>query len=308
MRCLLIKGTIRDTYLVESSDATYVCSIYRHRGRAPAEIAAELELLAYLHAQGAAVAPAVPTRTGERLLAIRAPEGPRHAVLFAYIPGRHLERQPDPELARRYGRAIARVHVLADAYPVPLARPRIGIAELLERPLAAFASVVAHRPADVAELRAGARVLARWIAALPTAAPGYGVVHGDVIPSNAQVTPAGEVTILDFDFCGYGWRAYDVATYLGEVRSGSAAPAVAAAFLAGYEEVRPLAAWERAALPALEAARHVFGLGVPALHVDEWGSAYLSDGMIDALLGALRQSLREAGETTPTNESAPGGG
>ena len=218
-----IKGTIRDTYLVESSDATYVCSIYRHRGRAPAEIAAELELLAYLHAQGAAVAPAVPTRTGERLLAIRAPEGPRHAVLFAYIPGRHLERQPDPELARRYGRAIARVHVLADAYPVPLARPRC-IAELLERPLAAFASVVAHRPADVAELRAGARVLARWIAALPTAAPGYGVVHGDVIPSNAQVTPAGEVTILDFDFCGYGWRAYDVATYLGEVRSGRRRP------------------------------------------------------------------------------------
>jgi Ser/Thr protein kinase RdoA (MazF antagonist) len=130
-------------------------------------------------------------------------------------------------------------------------------------------------------------------------------VHGDVIPSNAQVTPAGEVALLDFDFCGYGWRAYDVATYLGEVRFWDAPPAVAAAFLAGYQEIRQLAGWERAALPVLEAARHVFGLGIPALHVDEWGSAYLSDRMIDGLLGAIRQSLAEAGETTPDDEPKP---
>lgn len=308
VRCRLIKGTIRDTYLVAASDARFVCSIYRHGGRTPAEIAAELELLAHLHAHGVPVAPAVPARTGDRLLAIRAPEGLRHAVLFAYVPGRHLGRQPEPESARRYGRAVARVHALADAYPVPLARPRIGVAELVDRPLAAFAAVVAHRPADVAELRAVAAVLARRIGALPTAAPGYGLVHGDVIPSNAQVTPEGEVALLDFDFCGYGWRAYDVATYLGEVRFWDAPPAVARAFLAGYEEVRPLAAWERAALPVLQAARHVFGLGIPALHVDEWGSAYLSDRLIDVLLGAVRQSLAEAGETTPNEGPDPGVG
>jgi Ser/Thr protein kinase RdoA (MazF antagonist) len=276
VRCRLIKGTIRDTYLVAASDARFVCSIYRHGGRTPAEIAAELELLAYLHAHGLAVAPAVPDRTGERLLAIRAPEGLRHAVLFAYVPGRPLGRQPEPEAARRYGRAVARVHALADAYPGPLARPRIGVAELVERPLAAFAAVVTHRPADVAELRAVAAVLARRIGALPRAAPGYGLVHGDVIPSNAQVTPDGEVALLDFD--------------------------------AGYEEVRPLAGWERAALPVLQAARHVFGLGIPALHVDEWGSAYLSDRMIDVLLGAVRQSLAEAGETAPDGGPAPGVG
>jgi hypothetical protein len=58
----------------------------------------------------------------------------------------------------------------------------------------------------------------------------------------------------------------------------------------------------------LEAARHAFGLGIPALHVDEWGSAYLSDRMIDVLLGAIRQSLAEAGETTPDDEPKPGVG
>ena len=105
--------------------------------------------------------------------------------------------------------------------------------------------------------------------------------------------PSGEVAVLDFDFCGPGWRAYDVATYLGEVRFWEAPASAAEAFLAGYEALRPLAEWERAALPLLEAARHIQAMGTPAMHVNEWGRAYLSDRMIDTLLEAIRQSVAE---------------
>jgi Ser/Thr protein kinase RdoA (MazF antagonist) len=75
------------------------------------------------------------------------------------------------------------------------------------------------------------------------------------------------------------------------VRFWDASASVAEAFLAGYEEIRPLAVWERAALPVLQAARHIHGLGTPAMYVDLWGSAYLSDRMIDVLIGAIRQCM-----------------
>ena len=291
VRCQLIKGTIRDTYHVASRDGPYILSIYRHGRRSVAEIAAELELLDYLAANSVLVAPGVRQRSGERLLAIEAPEGVRYGVLFIFIPGHHLARQPVPALAQSYGRAIGQMHRLADNLPSALNRPRIDVEQMLDRPLAAFASVVTHRPADVAFLREVAALLRPTIAALPTEPTQFGLVHGDVIPSNAQVTPEGEIGLLDFDFCGYGWRVYDLATYLGEVRFWRADPACADAFLAGYEEVRSLVDWERAAILLFEVARHVQSLGTPAENVNEWGSAYLSDRMIDTLLDNIRESL-----------------
>ncbi|MDP9351417.1 MAG: phosphotransferase, partial [Chloroflexota bacterium] len=192
-----------------------------------------------------------------------------------------------------YGRAIARLHNLADGLPTLLRRPRIDFESIVERPIAAFESVVTHRLDAVAYAREVAEVLRPLISALPVAAPRYGLVHGDVIPSNVQVTPEGEVAVLDFDFCGYCWRAYDVATYLGEVAFWEAAAAAADAFLDGYGEVRPLREWELRMLPAFTAARHIQSLGTPAMNVNEWGSAYLSDCMIDTLIGAIRKSMTE---------------
>ncbi len=295
VQCQLIKGTIRDIYRITAQGGSnFILSVYPH-GRLPAEILAELDVLDLLAAGGILVAPAVRQRTGERLLAIEAPEGIRYAACFEYISGRHLDRQPAPEPARRYGRAIAHIHVLTDVLPQPLARPPVDVAQMIDDPLRVFAAVVTDRPEDVAYLREVAMLLHSRIATLPLELPGFGLVHGDVIPSNAQVTLVGNIAVLDFDFCGNGWRAYDVATYLGEVRFWSASPAAATAFLTGYDEVRTLLDWEREALPLFEAARHIHALGTPALYVNEWGRAYLSDRMIDILLDSVRACMAEVG-------------
>ena len=127
VRCRLIKATIRDVYKVEARQGPAVLCVYRHGRRTAEEIGAELDVLDDLAARGPAadvwVAPALRTLAGERIVALSAPEGVRHAVLFRFAEGHLLEHAPEPAVARRYGRTIARLHGLTDDWLRPHRAP-----------------------------------------------------------------------------------------------------------------------------------------------------------------------------------------
>jgi len=289
-RCQLIKATVNDVYRIDSMSGPYILRIHRAQRQSLAAITGELDLLDYLQARGLAVGPAVRQQNGERVLTFRAPEGPRHAVLFAFVPGELLSRTPDQQTVRRYAHVVARLHLLTDSLPCVGERPRWDFDLLVTQAIAAIERAI-KRPDDIAYLKAVATRLRPIMAALPMDVPAYGLVHGDLIPSNALVNPDGTVALIDFDFYGLGWRAYDLASYLAELRYWRAADGTARVFLDEYQRIRPLANWELATLPALEAARTIFTLGIPAQHVDVWGSAYLTDRMVDTMLEGVRQSM-----------------
>lgn len=67
-----------------------------------------------------------------------------------------------------------------------------------------------------------------------------GIVHGDIYWANLHFNEHGDITMFDFDLCGYGWRAYDLAYYYTRVPEAVRGPA-----LDGYESLRPLADSER---------------------------------------------------------------
>jgi Ser/Thr protein kinase RdoA (MazF antagonist) len=298
-RCRLIKATIRDVYRVDARQGRFVAIVYRHDRRTADEIEAELDVLDDLAERGAAagvnVAPALRTLAGERLLSLPAPEGVRHAVLFPFVEGTLLERTPQTEQARRYGQLVARMHGLTDAWlttaPRTNVRPPLDARLLVDRSLAAAEVLLGERPADLAELRRAAALLSRRLAGLPTEPPGYGLVHGDVIPTNVLVGPDGRLTLLDFDFCGAGWRAFDVATFLHVARDDRSTEAAGPAFLAGYQEVRRLTDWELAAIPLFVAVRELFRLGNWGWRVAEWGTSALPDDTLAQHLTWIRQAM-----------------
>jgi Ser/Thr protein kinase RdoA (MazF antagonist) len=69
----------------------------------------------------------------------------------------------------------------------------------------------------------------------------WGLCHGDIFTGNIHRNSDGSLTIFDFDFCGYGWRAYDVAPFLGNFSGGIQAKSIDERkrrlenFLRGYE-------------------------------------------------------------------------
>jgi Ser/Thr protein kinase RdoA (MazF antagonist) len=225
-------------------------------------------------------------------LTLRAPEGVRYAVVTAYVPGQHLRRRPSEVATRRYGELIATIHVLADQAPPALARTTRDVVTSLDQALAGIRGALRQRPAEQEYLQRCVQELRTRLQTLTRERPAYGIIHGDAIRANALVADDGSVTVIDFDWYGLGWRAYDIASYLLTIRGSPDEQPFAEAFLSGYTAVRALATHEYELLPLFEAARAVLEIGTPALHVNLWGSAYL-ESFFDQSLERLRRCMQQ---------------
>ena len=80
----------------------------------------------------------------------------------------------------------------------------------------------------------------------------------------------GSIGIIDFDFCAYCWRIYDLATFvwlraLGETDIPTIMQDVREPLVRGYETVRPLSEAERRLLPHFVLVRHLWLIGASAI-------------------------------------------
>jgi Ser/Thr protein kinase RdoA (MazF antagonist) len=275
-RCHLIKPIVNDTFHVLTSAGPFIFKVYGAHRRTDHQIQAELEMVTYLHAAGVPVARPVERQSGELLLSLDAPEGRRYAVLFTYASGQPMTSD-DPILARLYGQITAQIHLIADTFPWSLVRPTLDSAHFLDQPLATIDDVFAHRASDLQILHDLADLLRGRIDALPRHAPAFGFCHGDIDPANIHFAVPGQATVFDFDFCGFGWRAYDIGTFIENARFYSWSAATTHAFIDGYHDIRPLDAQERQAIALFDAARDIYYLGVHAALVNECGSYRLPD-------------------------------
>ncbi|MFN8494636.1 MAG: phosphotransferase [Caldilineaceae bacterium] len=282
-RVQLIKAILLDTYRLWTNQGFYILRIYPNQRRTLSEIQAELDFVTYLHSQGAPVSIPVLQRAGERLLILQAPEGTRYAVLFTYAHGEPLEE--NLTAIQSYGYQLARIHALADNLPFSLDRPALDLANLLDNPLTYLAHF-RERQSDWAFLQQVVDIIRPQILALPTTPPHYGYCHGDAGGNNAHVDADGQVTFFDFDFCGLGWRAYDIGVFLNHE-----SVAVTEAFLRGYQEVRALTAEEQAAIPLFQMAQTIWMLGLRARYINEWGEMYFTDRFIDYVLKEIKTTF-----------------
>jgi Ser/Thr protein kinase RdoA (MazF antagonist) len=213
-------------------------------------------------------------------------------VLFEYIIGKSFPRQPDISWVSAYGQLNAQFHLASDKIGAALARPQWKRAQLLDVPLAQFRQLLYSPVELIGEIEQHAERLSPMLDALSVDAPGFGLIHGDVIPSNALIATGDRLYLIDFELTSYGWRMYDVATFLNEIAYWNMGKAAEAAFLGGYESVRPISDAERAMIPVLGATRSIWGLGNAAAHVNLWGShLYLSERVIAGELDSLRRNM-----------------
>lgn len=291
--CKLLRRGFNDHYSVTAGSARYLLRVYhatKHWVHGEGDIRFELGLLAHLREQGGGAACAIPRRGGELLGRLEAPEGMRRYALFEYAPGK-AAGDMTADRCRAMGDLMARLHLAADRFSTSDTRFSLDAGWLVDIPLRSLAPYLDRlSPEDAGFVQSvGARIKERLAALAPE--PGaWGIIHGDLHSGNCHVTEAGEITLFDFDHCGYGWRGYDLACFLWGREE-----AERLACLEAYESVRPLSPAEAAALPTLYKAR-IFWDNLDLLSfVHMWGDGWVTEKW----LGNMVKSLREVEEKFP---------
>ena len=274
----------RLTLLNISENATYrldddrtgqrsVLRVHRPGYHSLPAIRSELAWVQALRADGVVSTPAVLPATDGSLVAVGThPDGERrHVVRFAWVDGVEPAGDRLVDDFRTLGAITARLHRHARTWPAPTGFTRfrwdyetsIGPRGHWGR----WQDGMGVGPAEHAVLGRLDAALRERLAAFGDGPDRFGLVHADMRLANllvggpvdapAEDAPAGEVAVIDFDDCGFGWFMYDLGSSLSFIEHDPQVPDLIAAWVRGYRDVAPLSAREEAELPTFVLLRRL---------------------------------------------------
>lgn len=278
------------TYRHDSAAGRHLVRVHRpqRHGRDVDSAAAIRSELAWLRAIRADTELAVPqplnVLDGSPTVEASADGETRTCSVLRWMDGRIHESSPRPVHLHRLGEAMAQLHDQADAWTPPANFIRMRWdREAFFGSVMVYGNIPAERCWELlpAEVRGRFEGVGQRASILLERADDVGLIHADLHLGNALFA-RGEVKLIDFDDCGFGPRAYELAVALWELRERPDYPAYRDALLSGYRSRRD---FEVAELDEFIAIRQVA--------FDLWytGTAQVNPAFADRLDQVHRWSL-----------------
>ncbi|MBE9038802.1 phosphotransferase [aff. Roholtiella sp. LEGE 12411] len=289
--CKLYKRGLNDTYLVETEEEKYILRVYRRGWRNKQEIDFELELLSFLHEQKQPVAYPITRIDGGLTTEIAAPEGKRYVAVFSYASGYAVDGKLDTKQSYILGEVLAEIHQVLNSFKSSFSRPILNNEYLLDWSIRSITPLYQYRKKDLDFFQQKIDNIKNQIAELKLTllAPGYGICIGDVHSGNANFTKQNEPTLFDFDQCGYGWRAFDIAKFLHAALRMKIDVTVKNSFVEGYQAIRKLSESELTSIPVFIKAAHIWVMGISTNVVgDVLPYGWFTDDWLDERLAMLK--------------------
>lgn len=284
-------------------DGQYLLRVHRptRHGRdvdSQTAITSELEWLVALRADTSLAVPEPVRAVGGGLTTMATADGvdgSRVCSLLRWMKGRNHNHSARPVHLYRLGGLLAQLHDHADQWRVPDGFVRIrwdheayfGNTMVYGNVAAADAWKLLPRnlQRDFAAVADEVGVVMQQLGQGPNV---FGLIHADAHLDNV-LFEGQQARLIDFDDCGFGYRIYDVAVALWELRHRDDYPIFNEAFVRGYTEHRPLPAEQMEHLDAFIAAREVaFGLWLVGMA--ETRPAFRKE--LPAEFGYIERSLR----------------
>ncbi len=269
--CKLFSKMLRtqdnDHYKALVGDQKYVVRVYQvgdHLRRQESDYEYELDWLNFLRENDLPVSYPIRRKDGRFLGSLNAPEGKRYYALFSFAPGAPMDLHNEEQLFT-LGRQMAKIHKVSNNYQTPYERHKMDLDFLVDRPIARLKRIWGENSDRVANLdllitsAEEARQEILEIINNPEHTPdGWGPIGGDFHVTNTFFTDDLSPTFFNFDLCGPGWRAYDIAAFLQNTNLINTSESLTDAFFGGYYAERPLSNNEHNAISPLLTIRRVW--------------------------------------------------
>lgn len=248
-RLRLLNLSENATYLVDdaATGTQSILRVHRQDYHEAHQIESELEWLDALRHDGTVSVPAVvPARDGRRVVTLDVAGTPRHVVHFEMVAG----AEPDESTLSAadfftLGQITAALHEHSRNWSRP---------ERFERFSWDWEHCLGANPRwgrwqDAAGVGTGERrilgdaeeLLCRRLQDYGTASERFGLIHADLRLANLLVAPP-QITVIDFDDCGFGWYFYDFGTAVSFIEDDPALPEWQDSWISGYRSRLPLPA------------------------------------------------------------------
>ena len=261
-RCLFWHRGLSDIYLVDTDTKPYILKISHHHWRTESDVKFELEFLDFLHHHDLPVAHPLKTKSDKLFVTVRAVEGDRYAALFPFAPGEVPQGDLSIEQGEIMGKTLSKLHQASLTFKNETERHPLNLEYLLDRSLDIIEPYLCDRQQDLSYLLNTAAEIRQKLSCLRSESPLWSVCWGDPHSGNVHFTDDNQITLFDFDQCGYGWRIFDLAKFL-QVSSGAGINRrVRDAFFRGYQKIQPLTEAETSCLQALTKMAHIWAWGI----------------------------------------------
>lgn len=239
----IAEGVENSNYVVHTARGTFILTLYEKRV-AREDLPFFLGLMEHLARAGVACPTPLHDLKGRNLSELSG----RAAALVTFLEGLSV-RRPKAEHCAGVGRALAQLHLAGRGFKLSRhnALGLEGWLALFERFRPRAGEIAPNLGGLIAEELQW--LTTHWPSDLPA-----GIIHADLFPDNVFFRGSMLSGLIDFYFACNDAFAYDVAICLNAwcfEHDYSFNVTKSRALLKAYEEVRPLGAFERAALPVL---------------------------------------------------------
>ncbi|MDB6131199.1 MAG: putative phosphotransferase enzyme family [Verrucomicrobiales bacterium] len=276
--CQLHAVNLNEHYELLTSQGKYFVRLYgrcAYWASTKSELSFELEYLLFLAGAGIPVSTPVARKDNQLLGQLLTPEGLRFYAVFTFAVGRQ-NYPPSIDESARLGKYVGQIHKATVGYDSRHSRIEYNLEQLLDDSIQRICKFLgSERSEHQAFLVKLGKELKR--AELPKTPEFFGVIGGGFLGTNHHVTDAGDITLFQFDFCGYGWRIYELAHFLWHAKLYHAPLEIWDAFLGGYQSVRVLSAMELNRIDAFVKIKHIFTMGYHTTYANWMGDCSFDD-------------------------------
>ncbi|UXA17722.1 phosphotransferase enzyme family protein [Mycobacterium sp. SMC-4] len=292
------------TYLAGDVDGDadpIVLRVHRPGYHDLAGIRSELDWMAALRSQTVVCTPElVSAADGSGVVTARVGGRELYVDAVTYIPGCTAEEAPQAVGFAQLGELTAHMHEHSRRWKPPSGFTRFRWdLEAILGPRARWGdwrSAPGLTSADRTAIGQAVTEITCRITDFGTAPDRFGLVHADLRLANLMIDPAGgsgQITVIDFDDCGWSWHLADLSSVLSWIEDTPAVAGIITEWLRGYCRVRPLPVDHLLLIPTFVMLRRIQLTAWIASHADADAAIAVGAGYARGTAALARRYLSD---------------